>query len=573
MTFSDLGINLKGRTRGQHKVLCPKCSHTRGKHKSDPCLSVNIDNGMYRCHHCNWKGSINYSPQEEKKSYSIPVYNDTPLSDELLKYLESRGFSKSVIQKHKVTEEKGSMVFNYFRDGQLINRKFRTPDKKFRMEFNAELIFYNLDATKGQDYVIITEGEPDCMSFDEAGFQSVVSVPNGASSNKMQYLESAFDYFAQFNKIYIASDADEPGKQLEMELCRRLGKDRCCIVKYPPGCKDANEVLMKFGRSKLKECIASSEPYPIEGVITGNEVLDDTIRLYRKGVERGVELEYLGEEWCQSCTFKTSMLYTITGIPSHGKSSFVNYLEALLSAKCGWKWGIFSPEHYPLEYLIYRYAELLVGMPFFDNPRSNRMNEMTLKNAIKFVHEHFYFIRPEGEEFTLDRILEIGRSLVFRYGIKGFTIDPWNTIAHEFTGMSETQYTGICLNKLTAFKQVNDVCVFLVAHPTKIKKRQDGQFEVPNMYDISGSSNFFNKTDVGISVYRNFSTKVTEVYLQKMKYRNLGKVDRIDFQYNEINNRFGPTGYTEFNDSLLPKPQQEEMMFENLNGDNEEPPF
>jgi hypothetical protein len=56
-TFSDYGIHIDESKSGNQKTSCPKCSSSR-KNSSDPCLSVNTDEGVYYCHHCEWKGSI-----------------------------------------------------------------------------------------------------------------------------------------------------------------------------------------------------------------------------------------------------------------------------------------------------------------------------------------------------------------------------------------------------------------------------------------------------------------------------------------------------------------------------------
>ena len=56
--LKELGIELKGKTHGQIKVLCPKCSPDR-KNKKEPCLSVNIDDGVYSCKNgCGFEGRV-----------------------------------------------------------------------------------------------------------------------------------------------------------------------------------------------------------------------------------------------------------------------------------------------------------------------------------------------------------------------------------------------------------------------------------------------------------------------------------------------------------------------------------
>jgi twinkle protein len=158
--------------------------------------------------------------------------------------------------------------------------------------------------------------------------------------------------------------------------------------------------------------------------------------------------------------------------------------------------------------------------------------------------------------FTLERITQAAASLVLRYGVKGFTIDPWNTVEHDFSSMTETQYIERALNKLTIFKQVHDIAIFLVAHPKKIAKREEGVYEVPSLYDIAGSSNFYNKCDFGITVYRNFTAGVSEIYIQKCKYKNLGEIGYTKLVYDFMTNRFCSV-HDEYNkSSFLPKPQQ-----------------
>src|SRR3954451_23686916 len=48
---------------GNHKLLCPKCSHTRKDHK-DPCLSLTIedDGAVWDCKNgCGFRGSVKQS--------------------------------------------------------------------------------------------------------------------------------------------------------------------------------------------------------------------------------------------------------------------------------------------------------------------------------------------------------------------------------------------------------------------------------------------------------------------------------------------------------------------------------
>lgn len=57
-SFADFDIVIpQGRVNGQITTTCPKCSYTR-KHKNEKCLSINIDEGVWNCHHCGESGSL-----------------------------------------------------------------------------------------------------------------------------------------------------------------------------------------------------------------------------------------------------------------------------------------------------------------------------------------------------------------------------------------------------------------------------------------------------------------------------------------------------------------------------------
>ena len=73
--FLNIGITPRGNAIEQ-KVICPKCSHTR-KNKKDPCLSINLEKGVYNCHNCGWSGNVQF---KEKKEYVKPPEAKTGIS-------------------------------------------------------------------------------------------------------------------------------------------------------------------------------------------------------------------------------------------------------------------------------------------------------------------------------------------------------------------------------------------------------------------------------------------------------------------------------------------------------------
>ena len=131
-------------------------------------------------------------------------------------------------------------------------------------------------------------------------------------------------------------------------------------------------------------------------------------------------------------------------------------------------------------------------------------------------------------------------------------------------GDNETMYISKELDKVIKFNQRNSVFSIVIAHPTKIRKNlKSGLFEVPNLYDIAGSANWFNKVDIGVCFYRNFQTNLSEIYVQKMKYEHLGSQGMCEVKYNMNSSRFvNKNGSWDNSNWLLPRVPQAELSFE-----------
>lgn len=565
--YSDYGIQIPyGKRGGKVKTYCPQC-HNQRRDKRDKSLSVDLDKGLWHCHYCGWSGTLTestYDPSPEGKRKWMeqqPWYRQTqirqqkreykkpqprpaaPMSAKALAWFKGRGISEETLLAMKVTEglewmpqkngQANTVQFNYYHNGELVNTKFRTGDKCFKLVSGAELLPYNIDAIKGQKECIITEGEMDALSFYECGRHDVVSVPNGANAN-LDYLDDYIEeYFEDKETIYIASDTDTKGVLLRDELLRRFGAERCRILEYGEGCKDANEHLMKFGSKSLLQCIATAPEIKVEGVFTVSDFEQSLDALFENGWQKGVTIGH--DNFDRLCSFETKRLCIVTGIPGSGKSEFIDEIAERLNMRYGWRFAYFSPENAPLAYHASKLIEKFTGKRF--NRQSLTFGEY--KQVKEHIEQDFYFIAPT-DNYRVDNILEKAKYLVRRRGIKALVIDPYNRLESEQGTRNETQYISELLDKLTNFAQRNDLLIILMAHPTKQPKNKDGVIEAPTLYDISGSANFFNKADFGIVVHRNRLENTVEVHVQKVKFRHLGECGTALFKYNLNNGRYTP---------------------------------
>lgn len=554
-TFEEAGINTKGRVSGNIKVTCPQCPPDRGNPK-DPSLSVDLDKKVWMCHYCGFKGGLMNGETYKPKTFKKPEFNATTPTDKMAAWFkDKRGIDRATLEKFlicptekyigKTGKKENCIAFPYVKNTEIVNVKSRfdymedgKPKKTFTLESECELCFYNIDSIREPDHCIIVEGEIDALTVWQATQLPVVSVPNGASKGdvKLEYLDNGYGHFENKKIIVIATDSDEPGQLLKEELARRLGKDRCYTVEFPEGCKDFNEVLLKHGPDKVEEILNDLKPFPIEGIITVASVQEELNHIYEFGYPKGDKVGF--DNFDKLLAFRGGEVTTLTGVPGHGKTEFLDEVLERLSRLHNWRHGLFAAENGSATLHYTRLAHRYIGKPYYSP--FQKMSPEEKYAADLWMNDHFFFINQKKVRLTVDSLLEKGRELVLRFGIKSFVIDPYNCMESQRPGnMSETEYVSFIYSRLVDFAETNNAHVFLVAHPTKMKKAGEGNnYEVPTLYSISGSANFFNKTFNGIAVHRNYEDNTTDVYVQKVKFDFIGQIGFSTFQFDKNIRRY-----------------------------------
>ena len=542
-TWQDFNIDIPDGASGHARTLCPQCSDSRQKSK-EKCLSVDMGEGVFFCHHCGFKGSLNNKKDSEIiKYFKLPKQEiKTNLPENVIKWFTQRAITEATLQKCFIGYgDKKDIQFPYYKDGKIVNIKHRAYPKKFWQEKDAEKCLYRYDDIKnGGNFLIITEGEIDCLSFIEAGYNIVTSIPDGAPSEtakefntKFDFLKTAEDIIKKFKKVILAVDADGPGKRVEKELARRIGQEKCYRVEYPGGMKDANELLCKSGREAVKRLIDSAKPFPVEGLFSAADFKNEVGLLYDNGVNSGLSSGW--DELDQYYTVKANEFTVITGIPGAGKSNFMDNIAVNMMELHEWKFLFFSPENWPVERHIQSILEKTLKQPFSQNSQNiNRMDRIDAIETIEILDKYMFFVYPEDGYLTVDEILEKARMAIYRYGINGIIIDPWNEVDHDYSGMTEAQYLSKALSKIRQFAKRNAVHIWIVAHPKNLIKDKDGEYKPPTMYEISGGAHWRNKADNGLCLHRpDMLLNETEVYIQKIRFKEVGKVGMIKLKYSK----------------------------------------
>ena len=156
------------------------------------------------------------------------------------------------------------------------------------------------------------------------------------------------------------------------------------------------------------------------------------------------------------------------------------------------------------------------------------------------VNNNFYFI--ENERYDLDAVLEKGAELVKRKGIKCLVIDPYNKVKmNGANSMSIPDATMEYLTRIEAFAKKHDVLVIVVAHPTKMYKKEDGTLDEPNMYNIKGGGEWYDASYHGLLVHRDYTKGTVKVKVLKVKFQNLGENQaEAHFKWDKISGNYLP---------------------------------
>lgn len=423
----------------------------------------------------------------------------------------------------------------YFRGGEIVNHKYRTIQgvKKFWQDEGAPKILWNVDVladeTLRHEPLIVTEGEFDALAAIQAGARKVVSVPDGApaeriadpDSLKYSYLDAA-GYLRGEREIIIATDGDAPGRNLMNDLAIRLGKGRCKWIDYPDGCKDLNDVMKYLGQDAVNGTLRGARWFKLSGLGT----VDDFAPVPDPAPYSS------GMSWLDGhYKLRLGDFTVVTGIPGHGKTTWLNDLACRMADIWGWSVCHCSFEQPPRPHHQNAIRHWRLGKPW------DEASAAELARADDWIRRLFVFVAPVDDEdddgdFDLDWLLERAKTAVVRHGCKLVIVDPWNEIEHARPfDVSPTDYTGAAIRRLKRFARTFNVHLIVVTHPTKLKPDKAGKIPIPTLYDIADSAHWANKPDVGIVIHRDRADTLGRSMCRIAKSRDEDRIGRTGQAY------------------------------------------
>lgn len=460
-----------------------------------------------------------------------------------LEILQARGLDGETLARHGVVScdrRDGDWVaIPFLSDGRVVNHKFRTisGEKRFYQDAGTTKQFWNIDVLRDTSMaempVIITEGEFDALIAIQCGFPKTMSVPDGApaeaigdnpESRKYSFVTDAMKQLSDCREIILATDSDPPGINLMNDLALRLGKDRCKFIRYPKGCKDLNDAFKAYGHKGVAASLSRAEWCRVDGIYRMSELPPVTdLPVYRLGMGE------LDEHY----RIRPTDLTVVTGIPSHGKTSVLNEIAARMALQHGWTTAFASFEQQPQR----DHRRNL--RTYFHGKRVINQNHEEIAEADSWINNNFSFIVPSDEdEVSLGWVIEKARATIVQHDAKLIIVDPWNEMDHDRPReMSTTEYTGYAIKEFKRLAKRFNVHVIVAAHPAKMRRKEDGSYDIPSLYDIADSAHWYNKPDVGLVVFRSAEKNIIRV--AKSKYHDeIGMPGDVDVTFDLQSNHY-----------------------------------
>lgn len=517
-----LGIDLDGLR--SNATTCPRCSQDRKK-KNQRCLSVSLKTGNYECHHCGWKGRADssewldkqgFSKIEEAPIYQLPEDNFKPANGIAGEYLQKRGIPVGVIERNKIGETPYQVVFRYYQSGRLIRAKMRKiKEKGFTQIPNCRPLLYKIDDIKESSYCIITEGEIDALSWEAAGISEAVSLDGGAlkkgqvPGGKFSCVVSAMPYLENKKRVFIAMDNDDPGRYTAIKLAEFIGVGKCYQVKYPAGCKDANDVLLKHGPDQLIKAIKEAEPFGLIDIASGNPLLQKALSTrfdYSKRVE---EIPAILSVEINDRSYDVAAPGQIGIFSGHEKSG-KSFLLECIAASCiggGLRKVGFS--------MILGDKKLI----WFDTEQSQyfyQLNQRRLYNMAGISSNNRFYDAYHLRRFTAPERADIIEAIIYSEANLGaVVIDGFVDLLLDYNSLEESQ---VIVNRLMKWTDEKDILLMGILHLNKGDSKLRGHL----------GSELKNKCDFQITV-----SKDDNAYLVKNPTSRYMSFPSFDFRRDE----------------------------------------
>lgn len=583
------GIQTKQRNNELQFLQCPYCRGGRNGDKGT--FSINLINGQFKClrSSCSVSGNMitlardfswfslgrdvdtYYKTGNQKKYRSFKEMQIKP-KPAALAYLKSRKISAVTAEKYQITvqsEHENVLVFPFLDEkGILQFIKYRKTDFNPEKDNNKEwceancrpILFGMYQCNLDNKTLILTEGQIDSLSVAEAGIENAASVPTG--KNGFTWVPHCWDWLGNFETLIVFGDCEKGSITLLDEMKKRFhGIVKVVRQQDYKGCKDANELLQKYGRDAVRNAVDQAEKVTIDQVkeIADIEAVDlfslpkipTGIASIDKVLSGGV---YLGQT------------VILTGKRGDGKSTLGSQIiaNALNAEK-----SVFAYSGELPDYFFKRWLDFQIAGQHNVIDCAGDAGSINYYIPDSKVHKISEWYRGRAYLFdgqSTDNLTTTIEKTIQQYGVELIFLDNLMSIL-DSVGLDKDLYrvqSGF-VDALVKISKKYNVAVILVVHPRKNSLGADDNDVV------SGSSDITNKVDLVMTYKRDKKLPDTERLLAISKNRLTGKLavgeKAIPLYYDEASKRISdnredfrkPYGWEADQDGFISVSQIEQM--------------
>lgn len=418
-----------------------------------------------------------------------------PICEEGRLFLLDRNLSIPEAIRKGICSKDGNIYFIYCRDGEPVKWKARSmKDKKVQFaniqtdeeKETFKMPFFSQSKAPWLSYLVITEGEFDCVALSQLGVSNCVSLPNGANSVEKTF-KNNYEFLQKFDKIYIAFDMDEQGELAAQKALSMISPEKFRRVCFP--CKDANDWIMQNSEVTINEfeILLENSRKVEDSCITNMVDLPDS---FYDGIDLGVSTGWHNLDQ-MIVGMRVGEITVVSADTGSGKSTFsLNLMKNL--ADRGQSIWINSYEMNP-SVINRKFASMILKTRM----KFRKFTDEEIKTYSNYLKNHNCFINKKNNKVNVDILRKQFEMASLVYGVKYILLDHFDYIYANGKHKTTLENIDEAMREIHTLAMEFKVGVVLVVHPTKTL---DGK-EV-TMSDLKGSSSIKQYADNIIIVTR-----------------------------------------------------------------------